>query len=361
MMRRWAVLGAVVSLALGPWAVAGAATKAGAKKEKAQAKPRSEVAPLPASEKPPFAHAPFEAGDCATCHQKDDPKAPGPVKSGINEICFGCHEELQEAVTKRQYKHPPAQDACTNCHNPHNSRQPKLLTAERTQLCFSCHSDIEQLATTSKVKHGALTTGSTCANCHNPHGSAVEKLLVELPFDLCVKCHSADDMTDGRGKTLTNFKKWLDENKVWHAPVEAKDCSACHKTHGGENFRLLVAPYPAAFYAPYDAKAYELCFTCHNADAITEPETTTLTSFRDGARNLHFVHVKQEHGRTCRACHEVHASKQEHHIRESVPYGRTGWILKLNYTKTATGGQCAKTCHGVKSYNNGSKAAQATK
>jgi len=44
---------------------------------------------------------------------------------------------------------------------------------------------------------------------------------------------------------------------------------------------------------------------------VTEPETRTLTNFRDGARNLHFLHVnKAVRGRTCRACHEVHASKQ---------------------------------------------------
>jgi hypothetical protein len=29
-------------------------------------------------------------------------------------------------------------------------------------------------------------------------------------------------------------------------------------------------------------------------------------------------------------------------------------MLKLNYTKTPTGGSCEKTCHGTYSYNNGS-------
>jgi hypothetical protein len=65
------------------------------------------------------------------------------------------------------------------------------------------------------------------------------------------------------------------------------------------------------------------------------------------------VHVnKADRGRTCRACHEVHASKQAHHIRDSVPYGAKGWALKINYTKTPTGGSCAKTCHDTKSYVN---------
>jgi hypothetical protein len=27
-------------------------------------------------------------------------------------------------------------------------------------------------------------------------------------------------------------------------------------------------------------------------------------------------------------------------------------MLKINYTKTETGGSCAKTCHATRSYNN---------
>jgi hypothetical protein len=62
--------------------------------------------------------------------------------------------------------------------------------------------------------------------------------------------------------------------------------------------------------------------------------------------------VHKERGRTCRACHEVHASKQDHHIREGVPYGPKAWVLKINYTKLPNGGSCAKTCHETKTYNN---------
>jgi predicted CXXCH cytochrome family protein len=151
---------------------------------------------------------------------------------------------------------------------------------------------------------------------------------------------------------MTNFKRWLDENKVWHDPVKAKDCSSCHRTHAGDTFRLLQAEYPPVFYAPYDAKNYELCFNCHNDKVVSVAETTTLTGFRDGARNLHYLHVNRERGRTCRACHEVHASKQDHQIRDGVPYGPKGWMLKVGFTRLPNGGQCAKTCHDTKKYDN---------
>ncbi len=69
------------------------------------------------------------------------------------------------------------------------------------------------------------------------------------------------------------------------------------------------------------------------------------------ARNLHYVHVHRDKGRTCRACHEVHAAKQERRVRENVPYGSKGWILPINFTKTPTGGTCVRTCHDTRSYS----------
>jgi predicted CXXCH cytochrome family protein len=225
--------------------------------------------------------------------------------------------------------------------------------SEPRVLCASCHSNIVAIGEKATVKHAAMTVSGQCVNCHNAHGSTVARLLIQLPFDLCVSCHNQDGRVDAGGRKIQNIKAWLDANKVWHGPVAAKDCSACHQPHGSNNFRLLTAAYPPEFYAQYDARNYALCLSCHSEAAFSTPQTTTLTSFRDGARNLHFVHLQQGgRGRTCRACHEVHASTQTHHIREGVPYGSSGWVLKLNYARTETGGSCDKTCHLTKSYSN---------
>jgi predicted CXXCH cytochrome family protein len=308
--------------------------------------------PLPDGVKAASTMAPMAAGDCAFCHQRNDKKDPGPVKKPGNALCYSCHEEFKQ-IMARAYLHVPSQALCTNCHNPHNSLEKKLLHEEQTAQCFDCHKNIRAITENVKVKHGAITTKRKCANCHNPHGANIEKLLTALPFDQCVGCHSTDDMKDWNGVTLTNYPKLLQENPVWHKPVAAKDCSACHKTHGGDNFRLLVAEYPPQFYAPYDLKTYALCYRCHNDKVVSAEQTTTLTNFRDGSKNLHYVHVHNlERGRTCRACHDVHAAKQPHRIREGVPYGSAGWILRINFTKTPTGGTCAKTCHETKTYVN---------
>jgi predicted CXXCH cytochrome family protein len=313
---------------------------------------KNDLSPLPAGEKPLSAHAPFEDGDCSLCHKNKDPKDPGPITTNVNAQCLGCHEDFAP-ILARKSSHVAAKESCCNCHNPHNARQRKLLVEAGSTLCLSCHEAIRTLVVQAKVKHDALTTGGQCANCHNPHGANIEKLLVQLPFDLCVSCHGKDDVKDDNGKQLTNIKTLLDANKEWHGPVSQKDCSACHQPHGSQNFRLLSQAYPAQFYSPYDPKLYGLCFECHEETILTQPQTTTLTQFRNGSTNLHYVHVhKAERGRTCRACHEVHASKQKHQIRDAVPYGSKGWMLQVNYTQLPNGGMCNKTCHDQRTYTN---------
>lgn len=304
-------------------------------------------------------HNPYAEGECGFCHLNKDPKNVGALKKPVNELCLSCHEDYAEALKVRKVKHRPAVDNCTNCHNAHNSLDKSLLLKDSATLCLGCHELIKE-DTKAKVKHAPVMTGKRCVGCHNPHASDVQALLSAKPYDLCVSCHAADAMKDNDGKDISNIKKLLDENPSHHGPIAAKDCSACHQPHGSENFRLLTNAYPAAFYAPYDPANYKLCFECHNPEIAKTEQTTTLTKFRDGSRNLHYLHINREKGRTCRACHEVHASKQAHQIRDGVPYGSSGWILKVNYTQTPTGGSCAKTCHGAKSYDN-SPAASAQK
>ncbi|MDF1564843.1 MAG: cytochrome c3 family protein [Deltaproteobacteria bacterium] len=325
-----------------------------AKKAKPTPAKKFKTAPLPAGVEVGWSHAPFEMGECSICHANSDPKNPGPINAKPNELCLNCHEQIGEIMEQRAVKHGAALESCVGCHNPHNAKERMLLYTSPAKTCLNCHEDIGKIIKESKVQHDSVTAEKACLNCHNPHASNVENLLVQLPFDLCVNCHGKDDMKASDGKAMTNFLKLLKDNPVHHDPVAEKDCSACHKPHGSEQFRLLREDYPGKFYADYDPTNYKLCYGCHNDQIMDKPNTTTLTKFRDGDRNLHFVHVnKADRGRTCRACHEVHASKEKHQIREGVPYGKSGWVLKVNYEQTPTGGRCAKTCHTAKEYVNG--------
>ena len=314
--------------------------------------------PYPKGTKNLVKHMAYEMdeADCSSCHKNADPANPGGLLLPVNEGCFECHDNFPKKLAQ-PFAHAPALDRCTACHNPHESLEPALLVEEVEQLCLGCHDDVATAMAKASVKHGAVETGKKCLNCHNPHSSTVEKLLLKPAMDECLDCHNKDDLKDHAGRPLTNMKQLLADNPRQHSPVAGGECTTCHNPHSSGNYRLLKQEYPASFYSPFEVKNYALCFECHEEGLITDAETTTQTKFRDGRRNLHYVHVnKAERGRTCRACHEVHASKEKALLRDGAPYGPKNWMLRTNFTKTDTGGTCTKTCHTTKSYDNSAAA-----
>jgi predicted CXXCH cytochrome family protein len=149
---------------------------------------------------------------------------------------------------------------------------------------------------------------------------------------------------------LTDMRALLFGNPAWHQPIREDGCTGCHQPHGSLNFRLLKDSFPETFYAGFDLDEYGLCFSCHESGAMTIQWTRTLTGFRDGNRNLHYVHVnKEKRGRTCRACHSLHASPSELHVREEVPYGK--WLMPINFEKQSDGGSCHPGCHKIEVYD----------
>lgn len=308
--------------------------------------------PLKAAKPVRWSHAPYIQGNCSICHQRDNPKNPGSLKGPINDQCLRCHEATRHKLESSRGVHKPVKSDCTTCHNPHNSNYRMLLHRPPKTLCTSCHIDLAKMLKTLEVRHAPVVKGRTCRNCHDAHTSRVQHLLKGLPYDICMKCHGKDGLKDEQGRQLTNFSRLLKENPIHHEPVEKKDCAACHLAHGGQFFRMLTSEYPEEFYAVYKRENYELCFGCHDERSFSRSGSAVLTGFRDGNRNLHALHVSRQLGRSCRACHEIHATKQSHLVRDKVPYGTGGWMLEINYIKTEKGGRCSKTCHTTKEYTN---------
>ena len=89
------------------------------------------------------------------------------------------------------------------------------------------------------------------------------------------------------------MKQLLASNPDHHGPIQDRDCSACHNPHSSPYFRLLTNEYPKEFYSPFFLSNYALCFRCHDSGLAKDEHTTTLTEFRDGDRNLHFIHVNR--------------------------------------------------------------------
>ncbi len=296
-----------------------------------------------------YVHGPAAVGACTACHDPHGSEAPHLARTAGQALCFSCHAEMQANLANARYQHKALERGCTGCHSPHASPLKYQLKAALPGLCVSCHGSVEQTSKAA-VKHAPVQDQRSCLNCHDPHRGDHRPQLKADGLATCLNCHN--QKLEVKGVELADMRRLLAENPDHHGPIRDKNCAGCHQPHGSAYFRLLSDEYPKEFYAPYRPESFALCFRCHDSAIPREERTTSLTDFRDGDRNLHFVHVnKPTKGRTCRACHETHASTFPNHIRKSVPFGR--WELPVNFTKTATGGSCAPGCHTPKSYDRG--------
>lgn len=295
-----------------------------------------------------YLHGPVAVGECTVCHDSHSSNYPDLIKVEPKELCFSCHVMTAEELQQYEYVHEPAKGDCTGCHDPHGASNAQMIKDGSSQVCFSCHKDIQKISETAKVKHDMITEEGGCLQCHTPHASTVKNLLKHDPETLCMTCHSEPQNVSEK-EILAPFKE-LDGKKFMHGPVADKNCNGCHKAHGSDHFRLLTEDYPPQFYAPFAVERYNLCFSCHPEAVSLTDKTSDLTAFRNGSQNLHYLHVnKDPRGRTCRACHQTHASNLPKHIRKSVPYGM--WELPVQFKKTESGGYCAPGCHVAKAYD----------
>ena len=297
-------------------------------------------------------HGPVAAGACEACHKPHASQNKKLLVVDSKALCQTCHKEMSDQLKQAKVVHKPvAEGDCLQCHDPHASDYAMQIKKAPFELCTGCHQHdpIRKAATESKYKHSIVSTGKACTNCHTAHGGSLAKLLKDEPLKLCMKCHDQKQLAPD-GRTVASVSEILDPKLYRHGPARDGNCGGCHNVHGSDVTRLLSKPYPEAFYQPFSVEKYDLCFSCHDKQLVLLPKTEGLTGFRNGERNLHFVHVnKADKGRSCRACHEPHASKLPVHLRESVPYGQ--WELPINFAKTTTGGSCAPGCHKPLAYD----------
>jgi len=296
-----------------------------------------------------FPHGPVAVGECTICHDSHSSDYEGLLTTEPGELCFSCHVVTKDELSKFDFIHEPAKDHCVGCHDPHGADNSKMVKDVAPFMCYKCHKDIEKLAEESDYQHSIVAEVDGCMHCHTPHASTVKFLLKKDAASLCMTCHDKPQKIS-KNEVLPAFTNELEGKKSLHGPVAQNDCSGCHVTHGSQYFHLLAKEYPPIFYSPFSEKNYELCFGCHQKSLVWDAKTVDLTDFRNGNVNLHYLHVnKERRGRTCRACHETHASNLPKHIRKSVPYGI--WDLPVGFTKTETGGTCKSGCHLPKDYD----------
>ena len=303
-----------------------------------------------------FVHGPVVAGACTACHNPHESEnSTLLVAPSINDLCTSCHEQKREMFALNSTIHPPVADSCVNCHDPHTEDHQYQLKAEpKKDLCLMCHVDKKEHISSVTIKHGAIGRPNKCQECHDPHGSNTER-MIKAPTvkDMCLSCHNQKLKTDETGYELDNLAKHLQKNPDHHGPIQWNDCAVCHNPHGSDNFRMLNKPFPEKFYAKFD-KNNLLCLNCHEPEKFTDQKTTTMTNFRNGDKNIHYVHVAStDKGRTCRACHDFHGSSGKenapHHLREKTQFGKINFPLR--YIPTENGGSCAPACHARRHYD----------
>ena len=259
------------------------------------------------------------AEDCETCHEdQGNHTYPDLGDEEVVEMCTTCHDDVNPT-------HPPEDALCTNCHDPHASSHRRLLVDPVPELCADCH----DLPGTVLVEHSPFADGE-CLDCHTPHGSPNPSNLVESLPDLCLECH------DEIGEEISR--------DYVHPPAE-DECTDCHRPHGSDFQKLLKGFMTLRFYERYAPLKYQLCFQCHEREEVFGPDS----GFRRGERNLHQVHVARAKGRTCRVCHEVHGSDQEHLLRTRLTFGPY-WTFPLEVRETDQGKSCRPACHQEEAY-----------
>jgi predicted CXXCH cytochrome family protein len=286
-------------------------------------------------------HGPVAVGACTKCHNPHEANEKALLRGAVWETCLKCHVEFLKALKESPFIHTPVRGGpCTSCHNPHGGQIEQLLKKKTPDLCMGCHKTMEKKLK-AKVVHKPLLQEGGCTSCHAVHFSKAPKLLSGSGVDICLGCHNTDKLGS---PPLKNIKKEIEGKKFLHGPLALGQCQACHDPHANDNFRLLKGAYPTDIYVPYKEGAYGLCLSCHDKNMLRFAETTLYTKFRNGKRNLHNVHVVSKKGRSCRICHEAHASNGEKLINKTgFKFG--DWDIPINSKITPTGGSCAPGCH----------------
>ncbi|RNC72758.1 MAG: cytochrome C [Desulfuromonadales bacterium] len=280
-----------------------------------------------------FVHGPVGSDDCIACHNPtglEHPKNRGAFRlpGTGTRLCAVCHESK---ATKKVVHLPVADGGCLDCHDVHQSPNRMMLKAEGAALCFGCH---DKGKFTANHGHSPVTDGS-CLSCHDPHESDNRALLRHDKASLCFSCHD----------------KKMAEGVSIHRPVAQGECLSCHSPHGSAWPNIMKGAFPEPFYLPYAQGNFDLCFGCHPKDIAQDRRTDTLTGFRNGDYNLHYLHInKPDKGRSCKTCHDAHAASQPRLIKERIP-GFGTWDIPIRYTRTDSGGSCVAGCHKPKSYD----------
>lgn len=192
-----------------------------------------------------YYHQPYLAQKCDSCHVAGTEGEGLQLKAPVEELCYTCHRETGQQLTKHSLHKPFLEGKCLDCHEPHKSENSHLLRQPLKELCYQCHGDLKtRLESDAHQSLDGVADRGVCSNCHTSHASDFPPLLTDESVSLCQSCHNQGP----RERNHPVGKPFIDER----TGGELTCFSTCHDPHGSE--------YPPMLRQP---NLDGLCLTCH--------------------------------------------------------------------------------------------------
>lgn len=186
-------------------------------------------------------HAPFESGDCRSCHSGPGAANPFATLKPVDELCGDCHGEIVLESITSPFRHVSAGGGdCVACHNPHTGNGAALLGKDPQAVCTECHNPggAKSGAEGRYLSHESFD----CSTCHRPHGSEQPLLFADDSVKLCGTCHTHEH----------GVRHPLGEDTRDPRTGNPMSCLSCHGIHRADGEMYL-----------FEADQRMLCIGCH--------------------------------------------------------------------------------------------------
>ncbi len=336
----------------------------------------------------PWSHTSYNTvteNSCENCHR---PHTAGGAERLTNHLaeednCLDCHngnvasKDIQTDFNKTfrhdiyayDQVHDPEENhtvdvrhvECVDCHNPHQSNPATASTPQASGFQTGVKGITSGGSSINEIQY----TYELCYRCHaesidkpgSPTSRQIEQDNVRLEFDLSNPSYHPIE-GQGQNSDVPSLISPLTESSVIH-------CHDCHSSDNSSASGPHGSIYPAILKFRYDTDygstqssyaAYELCFQCHDYDAITNNESN------DFAENVHKKHI-MDLDVPCNVCHDSHGissdqgnSTNNSHLINfdlSVVGPSAGMNSRLEFIDNGNfAGQCYLQCHLVSRNHN---------
>lgn len=259
----------------------------------------------------PWVHDPLEnplamvrhvtCADCHNAHAADSTPASPPLVSGrLKGVPGATTDGTVLRVSANEY------EVCVRCHGFAEPGVPGIMRDEATRIVRV------------KIDPANASFHPIAAVGRNPNVTGLLGGLTPSSRISCTDCHNNSD--------------WVAGSTVPRGP------------HASRYAPILERQYVTSDPTPEAYANYELCYKCHDRNALTMPQPSGFP---------HYEHVVEEQA-SCAVCHDPHGSRQNPHLINFMLLDANGAEVvrpnaagMLDYTSLGPGrGSCSLSCHG---------------